>query len=53
MGKMYLIGQKELKTNKETNDSLVCSPVVGNLEERVADCDVAFYRNCHHCVDRA
>ena len=38
---------------KETNDSLVSSPVVGDLEERMADCDVTFYRHCHHCVDRA
>ena len=33
--------------------SLVGSPVVGDLEERMANCDVAFYPNCHHCIDRA
>ena len=37
---------------KETSDSLVSSPVVGDFEERVTDSDVAFYRHCHHSVDR-
>ena len=53
MGKMYLTKDKELKINLMKNKLLVSSPVVGDLEERMADCDVTFYRHCHHCVDRA
>ena len=33
------------------NYSLVCSPIVCYLKERMANGDVAFYCNRHHCVD--
>ena len=45
--------QRPLNQSFDKKYSLVSSPVVGDLEERVADCDVTFYRHCHHCVDRA
>ena len=35
----------------ELGYSLVCSPIVCYLKERMANGDVAFYCNRHHCVD--
>ena len=49
---MYLMMQK-CKNSKVIINSLVSPPIVSDLEERVTNCNIALYRNCHHCVDWA